>query len=103
MSRTCTSLLGVLLIAGSLAAENSTGNSISWKLDHDWEKNSDSSSILWQKNGSRVTHCALLCGGNPSCKSFFYHPLLQTCLGSTSYKRGLPSNQTIQQGWIYFT
>ncbi|KAK3598695.1 hypothetical protein CHS0354_003252, partial [Potamilus streckersoni] len=104
MSRTCTSHLGVLLlITCSLGSDNSTSMSSSWKLDHDWENNIDTSITLWMKNDCRLIHCAMLCGQDPSCKSFFHHPSLQMCLGSKSYKRGLPASQTMQQGWKYYS
>ncbi|KAL3889365.1 hypothetical protein ACJMK2_001709 [Sinanodonta woodiana] len=73
-------------------------------LDHDFENNLDQSQLLWDKQGiSSLLACGSLCNPDPSCRSFFYHPSLKKCLGSQSYKRGLPSGQSVQQGWNYYT
>ncbi|KAL3889194.1 hypothetical protein ACJMK2_001542 [Sinanodonta woodiana] len=72
--------------------------------DNDFENNLDTSQLLWDKNGiSSLLTCGSLCNSNPSCRAFFYHPSLKKCLGSQSYKRGLPSGQSVQQGWKYYT
>ncbi|KAL3889362.1 hypothetical protein ACJMK2_001706 [Sinanodonta woodiana] len=75
-----------------------------WMLDHDFENNLDTSDLLWDTDGiSSLLVCGGLCNSNPSCRSFFYHSSLKKCLGSQSYKRGLPSGQSVQQGWKYYT
>ncbi|KAL3889197.1 hypothetical protein ACJMK2_001642 [Sinanodonta woodiana] len=75
-----------------------------WMLDHDFENNLDTSQLLWDKEGiPSLLHCGSLCNSNTSCRSFFYHPSLMKCLGSQSYKRGLPSGQSMQLGWKYYT
>ncbi|KAL3888747.1 hypothetical protein ACJMK2_001107 [Sinanodonta woodiana] len=75
----------------------------SWESDHNSENNLDQSIVLWEKIGRPFIDCALYCGMDRNCKSFFYHPSLEKCLGSQSYKRGLPDNETGQQGWNYYT
>ncbi|KAK3602670.1 hypothetical protein CHS0354_024992 [Potamilus streckersoni] len=89
------------MIAGSLGKDSSICST--WELDHDSENNQDSSIILLEKNDCPLIYCALFCGMDPSCKSFFHHPSSEMCLGSQSYKRGLPDSQAVQQGWKYYT
>ncbi|KAK3590382.1 hypothetical protein CHS0354_035870 [Potamilus streckersoni] len=74
-----------------------------WIQDNDSEINLDTSVTLWKKMDSSFIDCALLYNQDQSCVSFFYHPSLQLCLGTQSYKRGLPSSETVQQGWKYYT
>ncbi|KAL3889300.1 hypothetical protein ACJMK2_001644 [Sinanodonta woodiana] len=75
-----------------------------WIQDLDFENNLDATLLLWDKDGvpCRIT-CGILCNSNPSCRSFFYHPSLMKCMGSQSYKRGLPSGQLVQKEWEYYT
>ncbi|KAL3888752.1 hypothetical protein ACJMK2_001112 [Sinanodonta woodiana] len=89
------------MMAVSLAQDSSICSS--WESDHDSENNEDQSTILWEKTKRPFIDCALYCGMDHSCRSFFYNPSLEKCLGSQSYKRGLPDNQAVQLGWNYYT
>ncbi|KAL3888393.1 hypothetical protein ACJMK2_000761, partial [Sinanodonta woodiana] len=104
MAGTYITPVGVLFIlAGSHALDTSSSVSSNWKMDHDWENYIESSIILWEKNDCRLFECASRCSQDPLCISFFHHPSMNTCMGSQTYKRGLPANQTTQQGWKYYT
>ncbi|KAL3889367.1 hypothetical protein ACJMK2_001711 [Sinanodonta woodiana] len=77
---------------------------IKWMLDHDFENNLDTSQLLWNQDSiPSLLTCGSLCNSNSSCRSFFYHPSLKICMGSQSYKRGLPSGQPVELGWKYYT
>ncbi|KAL3888774.1 hypothetical protein ACJMK2_001134 [Sinanodonta woodiana] len=89
------------MMAGVLAQDSSICSS--WESDDDSANNLDQSIILWEKNERPFIDCALYCGMDSSCRSFFYNPSLNKCLGSQSYKRGFPDNQAVQQGWNYYT
>ncbi|KAL3889195.1 hypothetical protein ACJMK2_001646 [Sinanodonta woodiana] len=91
----------LVMIISYISASDGT---IKWMLDNDFENNLDKSQLLWDKDciPSLLT-CGSLCNSNPSCRAFFYHPSLKKCIGSQSYKRGLPSGQSMQLGWNYYT
>ncbi|KAL3888754.1 hypothetical protein ACJMK2_001114 [Sinanodonta woodiana] len=89
------------MMTGLLAQDSSICSS--WESDLDYENNLDQSIILWEKTERPFIDCALYCGMDRSCRSFFYHSSLEKCLGSQSYKRGLPDNEAVQQGWNYYT
>ncbi|KAL3888464.1 hypothetical protein ACJMK2_000831 [Sinanodonta woodiana] len=74
-----------------------------WDEDLDYVNNLDTSVSLWEKNDCPLIDCAIRCNQDPSCLSYFHSPSLQICLGTQSYKRGLPSSKTIDQGWQYYT
>ncbi|KAL3888463.1 hypothetical protein ACJMK2_000830 [Sinanodonta woodiana] len=74
-----------------------------WNQDLDSENNLDTSVTLWEKNDCPLIDCAMRCNQDPSCESYFHSPSLQICLGTQSYKRGLPSSKTIDQGLLYYT
>ncbi|KAL3889363.1 hypothetical protein ACJMK2_001707 [Sinanodonta woodiana] len=95
------SIYEFVMIVSYIAASDVSNK---WMLDHDFENNLDTSQLLWNKDGiPSLLACGSLCNSNPSCRAFFYHPSLKKCMGSQSYKRGLPSGQSVQQGWNYYT
>ncbi|KAL3888497.1 hypothetical protein ACJMK2_000864 [Sinanodonta woodiana] len=103
MTGTC-SLYAVVVLSlttGSFSQDVSTCST--WVQDLDSENNLDTSVTLWEKNDCPLIDCALRCNQDPSCLSYFYSPTLQICIGTQSYKRGLPSSKTIDQGWQYYT
>ncbi|KAK3606689.1 hypothetical protein CHS0354_014760 [Potamilus streckersoni] len=81
----------------------STISSTKWELDNDFENNLDTSDLLWEKDEISMLTCASLCTQKQSCLSFFYNLSLKKCLGSKSFKRGLPANQAKHQEWKYYT
>ncbi|KAL3888950.1 hypothetical protein ACJMK2_001310 [Sinanodonta woodiana] len=102
MSRTFVCHVGLFFLISASCAQDSSIYS-TWVLDHDAEYNQDTSIMLWEKTGRPFIDCALFCTMDLSCKSFFYQPSLEKCLGSLSHKRGLPVSQSAQQGWNYYT
>ncbi|KAL3888466.1 hypothetical protein ACJMK2_000833 [Sinanodonta woodiana] len=100
---TC-SLSGLILLSLTVGLFAQTASRCStWDEDLDSVNNLDTSVTLWEKNDRPLTDCALLCNQDPSCLSYFHSPSLQICVGTQSYKRGLPSGKTIDQGWQYYT
>ncbi|KAK3603947.1 hypothetical protein CHS0354_027719 [Potamilus streckersoni] len=74
-----------------------------WVLVNDFETYLDPSQLLWVKDGISLLTCCSLCDMEQSCRTFFYHPSLNRCLGSQSFKRGLPPDQSVRQEWKYYT
>ncbi|KAL3888468.1 hypothetical protein ACJMK2_000835 [Sinanodonta woodiana] len=105
--RTMTAMYGLYAVVVLSLTARSFAQSVStcstWNQDLDSENNLDTSVTLWEKNDCPLIDCAIRCNQDPSCQSYFHSPSLQICLGTQSYKRGLPSSKTIDQGWQYYT
>ncbi|KAL3888598.1 hypothetical protein ACJMK2_000963 [Sinanodonta woodiana] len=74
-----------------------------WNSDNSSESNIDSSVVSWERNECSLIDGAMFCVRDPLCRSFFHHASLKKCLGSQSYKRGLPASHATQKGGEYFT
>ncbi|KAL3888085.1 hypothetical protein ACJMK2_000466 [Sinanodonta woodiana] len=93
----------ILSMAGTLVFGNQMESCSTWYSDNDTLNNLDASVSLWERNNQTINDCVIRCDRAPSCRSFFHHPTNETCLASSSYKRGLPTDKAGQQGWVYYT
>ncbi|KAL3888086.1 hypothetical protein ACJMK2_000542 [Sinanodonta woodiana] len=81
---------------------NMNSSCSTWNPDLDSVNNLNASVVLWERNDYLID-CAIGCDRARSCRSFFHNPTNETCLASSSYKRGLPTDKAGQQGWNYYT